>query len=257
MNYLKQVNTFFELLLTNPLSANAQCLYFNLLNINNRCNWSEEFTTANSTLMGFTNLNKQALYRARNELVQKKLIDFKKGINQSQSGKYKIFEFVTANDTANDTADDTPNDTPNDTADDTNNKLNKTKQNETKIKKKKEIKKETEIDKLIDENFSDEELKKTVYEFIKMRKAIKKPLTTKGLELMIGKLYKLTSNIDEQMQILNNSIMNNWQGIFPLKDNSYKSSSKGSFDDFKELWEEARIEDEQTGNNTSNNSFSW
>lgn len=257
MNYLKQVNTFFELLLTNPLSANAQCLYFNLLNINNRCNWSEEFTTANSTLMGFTNLNKQALYRARNELVQKKLIDFKKGINQNQSGKYKIYEFVTANDTANDTADDTPNDTPNDTADDTNNKLNKTKQNETKIKKKKEIKKETEIDKLIDENFSDEELKKTVYEFIKMRKAIKKPLTTKGLELMIGKLYRLTNNIDEQMQILNNSIMNNWQGIFPLKDNSYKSSSKGSFDDFKELWEEARIEDEQTGNNTSNNPFSW
>lgn len=137
MNYLKQVNTFFELLIANPLSANSQCLYFNLLNINNRCNWSEEFTTANSTLMAFTNLNKQALYRARNELIQKGYIDFKKGINQNQSGKYKIIEFVTAHDTADDTAHDTPNDTPNDTADDTNNKLNK-----TKLKKEKIIKKE-------------------------------------------------------------------------------------------------------------------
>lgn len=148
MNYLKQINTFFELLLSNPLSANAQCLYFNLLNINNKCNWLEEFTTANSTLMGFTNLNKQALYRARNELIQRNLIEFKKGINQNQSGKYKIIEFVTADNTANDTADDTPNDTPNDTADDTNNKLNETKQNNTSSKDddtKKELKKHFEL----------------------------------------------------------------------------------------------------------------
>lgn len=53
-----------------------------------------------------------------------------------------------------------------------------------------------------------------------MRKAIKKPLTTRGLELMIKKLYKLTTDIDEQIEILNNSIMNNWQGIFPLKQES-------------------------------------
>jgi hypothetical protein len=202
--------------------------------------------------MGFTNLNKQALYRARNELIQKKYIDFKKGVNQNQSGKYKIFEFVTADDTA----DDTPNDTPNNTADDTNNKLNKTKQKQTKHIKKKEIKKETDFDKLINENFSDEKLKTTVYDFIKMRKAINKPLTTRGLELMIEKLYKLSKNIDEQIQILNNSIMNNWLGIFPLK-KDYKTGNKGSFDDFKEIWEEARIEDEQTGNSTGNNSFSW
>lgn len=83
------------------------------------------------------------------------------------------------------------------------------------INKKK--KKSTELDNLINSNFSNEELKNTVYEFIKMRKAIKKPLTTRGLELMINKLYKLTTDIDEQIEILNNSIMNNWQGIFPLK----------------------------------------
>lgn len=92
-----------------------------------------------------------------------------------------------------------------------NNNINKN------IKKEKK-KKETEFDSVINENFTDEELKQTIYEFIKMRKAIKKPLTTRGLELMINKLKKMTSNTNEQIQILNNSIMNNWLGIFPLKE---------------------------------------
>jgi predicted phage replisome organizer len=125
---------------------------------------------------------------------------------------------------------------------------------EKNIKKEKK-KKETEFDSVINENFTDEELKQTVYEFIKMRKAIKKPLTTRGLELMIKKLYNLSTNITEQIEILNNSIMNNWQGIFPLKKEIKQSNKKGSFDDFKQLWEEARIEDEQKGNNTDNNIF--
>lgn len=120
----------------------------------------------------------------------------------------------------------------------------------------KKVKKETEFDLLINDNFNDEQIKNTIYEFIKMRKTIKKPLTTRGLELLIKKLYTMTTNIDEQIEILNNSIMNNWQGIFPLKkEKQYKN--KGSFDDFKEIWEEARIEDEQTRNSTNNNPFSW
>lgn len=119
-------------------------------------------------------------------------------------------------------------------------------------KEKKKEKKITEIDELINSNFTDEELKNTVYEFIKMRKAIKKPLTTKGLELMIKKLYKITTDIDEQIEILNNSIMNNWQGIFPLKGNK-----TNGFNDFEEIWREAKKEDEQTRNNTDNSNVGW
>lgn len=32
---------------------------------------------------------------------------------------------------------------------------------------------------------------------------------------------------------------------------------QSGMDDFKELWEEARKEDEQNGNNTDNNTFGW
>lgn len=86
----------------------------------------------------------------------------------------------------------------------------------------KKNKKETEFDSLINNNFENEELKQTIYEFIKMRKTIKKPLTTKALELTINKLKKLSSDSDEQIEILNNSIMNNWLGIFPLKEEQKK-----------------------------------
>lgn len=137
-----------------------------------------------------------------------------------------------------------------------NDKNIKNEKNEKNIIKEKE-KKETEIDKIINANFTDKEIIETIYEFIKMRKSIKKPLTTRGLELMIKKLYTLSTNIDEQIMILNNSIMNNWQGIFALKKDNFSKSNKGSFDDFKDLWEEARIKDEQTGNSSNNNTFSW
>ena len=93
----------------------------------------------------------------------------------------------------------------------------------------KKEKKSTEFDELINSNFTDKELKNTIYEFIKMRKAIKKPLTTRGLELMIKKLCGMTTNIDEQIEILNNSIMNNWQGIFPLKQNTKVKNAMEEF----------------------------
>ncbi len=95
-----------------------------------------------------------------------------------------------------------------------------------KKKKKKKRKKDTEIDEVIKNNISEEEVKKAFYEFIKMRKAIRKPLTTRGVELAIEKLYKLSVIKEEQIMILNKSIMNNWQGLFPLKEEDKKILQK-------------------------------
>ena len=105
----------------------------------------------------------------------------------------------------------------------------------TNIKTNKKEKKETEFDSVINENFTDEELKQTIYEFIKMRKAIKKPLTTRGLELMIKKLYKLSNNVNEQIEILNNSIMNNWQGIYIKKEENQKKKETFNQRDYGDL----------------------
>ena len=98
--------------------------------------------------------------------------------------------------------------------------INNTSNNTIKKKERKREKKQTNYDSIINESIQDETVKQELYEFIKMRKLIKKPLTDRALKLLISKLNKLSSIPAEQVQILDNSIMNNWQGIFPLKNNS-------------------------------------
>ena len=67
-------------------------------------------------------------------------------------------------------------------------------------------------------NYSDiPELNEAILEFIKFRKSIKKPMTDNAVKLMLGKLNKMTSNVGEQIEILNQSILGGWTGIYPLK----------------------------------------
>lgn len=80
--------------------------------------------------------------------------------------------------------------------------------------------KKTEFDILIDEYTCNDKLKESIYEFIKMRKGIKKPITSYGLKKMLNKLDSLADNDNDKMAILDQSIMRSWAGIFEL-------SSKG------------------------------
>lgn len=67
-------------------------------------------------------------------------------------------------------------------------------------------------------------LNDAIVEFVKYRKSIKKPMTDKAISLMIGKLNKMTSDVGEQIEILNQSILNGWQGIFPLNKQNNQNS---------------------------------
>jgi len=90
----------------------------------------------------------------------------------------------------------------------------------------KERKKEiTSYDEIIDELVTDEKVKETLFSFLKMRKFIKEPPTDDALRLIIAKMKRLGKTTDEQIEILNNSIENNYRGIFPLKD-SYQGKVK-------------------------------
>ena len=96
-----------------------------------------------------------------------------------------------------------------------NNNINNNKLNNNNTKEKK--KKETDFDLLINEYTSNEELKNNLYEFIKMRKGIKAAITTLGLKKMLNELNRIAANDSEKIQILDNSIMNSWKGVFALK----------------------------------------
>ena len=50
-----------------------------------------------------------------------------------------------------------------------------------------------------------------------MRKTIKSPLTDRALKGILSKLDKFGNSDFEKIEILENSIMNSWSGVFELK----------------------------------------
>ena len=106
----------------------------------------------------------------------------------------------------------------------------------------KEQKKKTDYDVLIDEYTCNDMLITAIYEFIKMRKGIKKPITSYGLKKMLNKLDTLASDDDAKIQILDQSIEHSWNGIFELKygkggnnNGGTQQDSKGAYDDLPEI----------------------
>lgn len=77
-------------------------------------------------------------------------------------------------------------------------------------------KKKTDFDELIDGYTENINLRKNIYEFIKMRKGVKAAITTLGLKKILNKLDTLAKSDNEKIAILDNSIMNSWKGIFPI-----------------------------------------
>ena len=55
-------------------------------------------------------------------------------------------------------------------------------------------------------------------EYRKMRIKIKKPMTDRAVSLAIRELEKLKGEGHEPKQVLEQSILNSWQGLFPLRD---------------------------------------
>ena len=86
-------------------------------------------------------------------------------------------------------------------------------------------KEKTNIDEIIEAYTSNDLLIETIKDFIKMRKSIKKPLTERGLKGILRNLDGLSNNDLEKIEILENSIINSWVGVFEVKSsNAYKQN---------------------------------
>ena len=73
------------------------------------------------------------------------------------------------------------------------------------------------LEKIIEESTGNEELRGTLSEFLQFRKDIKKPMKEHALKLLIGKLQKMGRTDAERVEILNQSIVNGWTGIYEVK----------------------------------------
>ncbi len=84
---------------------------------------------------------------------------------------------------------------------------------------------------------NDESLNQVFLDYLETRKQIKKPMTGRAVELAIKKLEELSTvpfsdSMDNDMaiQILNQSVMNSWQGLFPLKEQKTNNTPKSGVD---------------------------
>jgi hypothetical protein len=67
-------------------------------------------------------------------------------------------------------------------------------------------------------SIEDAELKALYLEYIKMRKLIKSPMTDRALQMLIKRVNDLEpDSINNQKQMLETAIMNNWKSVYPIK----------------------------------------
>lgn len=202
MSYTKKITN--ELIRSESLKANTKILLLVLMTYENK---EDGFAyPSHSRLMKETGLSKITLLKCLNELEEKGYIKRvkEKGVNN----KYYINSSHKISTTENDTS--YKNDTTGSHKNDTLQVLY------TSNKKEKE-KNKTNLDKIIEAYTKNDSLKETIKDFIKMRKTIKKPVTDRSLKLTLNKLDQYGRNDLEKIEILENSIMNCWQGVFELK----------------------------------------
>lgn len=89
MNYIHEINAFYDWLETNSMSQHAIGLWYALMHINNRAGWQREFAVAISVLQIKTGMSKKTIERARNELAQKGRIIWKSR-SGNQSAVYQL-----------------------------------------------------------------------------------------------------------------------------------------------------------------------
>ena len=77
--------------------------------------------------------------------------------------------------------------------------------------------------------YKSEKFLETYSDFKNMRDDIKKPMTERAEKILLTKLKKLTGENNEELaiKILEQSILNNWQDIYPLKEENNANGSNG------------------------------
>jgi hypothetical protein len=89
--------------------------------------------------------------------------------------------------------------------------------------------------------------------FEEHRKKLRKPMTDYAKKLLLNKLQKLAKTEQEQIAIINQSIENGWQGIFPLggerKQKQAKQSAADMAEDVIRMMDERGMLDDTRGAN--------
>lgn len=273
MGYLELLNRFYDLLQRSQVSNNAQLLYYTLLQIDNKCSWSDWFSRTNISLCGMMGISENAMKRSRAELKQMGLIDFKPSKRRGESTQYHIcglgeegkkdegkeikpsfctVQTDTQMDTQTDTESEEPSfctvqmDTQSDTQTDTKPDTQSDSINRQRQKPRQRQKQKKDIADAAQETcVQNPRLDAAVKEFVDYRKKIRKPMTSRAVTMLLNRLEELAPGDDAaKIAILDQSVFHSWTGVFPLKED------RGSGRDGQ-----GSSGNEERGSGSSNNRF--
>lgn len=244
MNYIKEINSFYDWLETNSVSDSAITLWHAMMHINNKAGWKVEFTVASSVLCLKSGLSNSSFKRARNVLKQSGRIEWRER-KGNQSAIYELKSFVVQYEPQTVPQSEPQSEPQTVPQSEPINKLKETKLNlllekeakegdfqetdfsdkkpETQERKKVAPKKEIEP---LDMPSEFEPIWNEWKEYRKARK-LKPYAGQKWEQKAVDKLLEY-SNKDPiaAQQILESTYQNNYQGFFPLK-NNLNGSNKG------------------------------
>jgi predicted transcriptional regulator len=204
----------------NKINSTSTAIYFYILSIANELHWKESFGLSATQIMNGVNIATYKTYKKHfDELVENGLIKVvQPSINQYKCNVIALVKFTIAQPKQSIEQDQSTNQSTT--------HIHKTikEVKENKEYKDKEPKSISDFVKLIEsEKYlgTDELLNKTFINFIQMRISIKKTPTKNAVELLVKSLKQLSnSNKDLAIKIIENSILNNWQKFFELKNNN-------------------------------------
>ena len=208
-----------NLLRNENLKANTKILLLVIMSYESKEGYSYP---SHSRLIKETGLSKSTLIKCLKELEELGYIISEKAAGNNN--KYFIDSSIKISSSKNDSS--TKNDTSSSTKNDTGVVLKMIHKNKQENKQKNN---NSDLEVIVEAYTDNKELKETIFDFIEMRKSIKKKLTERGLRGILNKLDKLAVNDFEKIEILENSIMNCWQGVFEIKKEAHKGAYQSKY----------------------------
>ncbi|GAA0706064.1 hypothetical protein GCM10008904_14320 [Paraclostridium ghonii] len=163
-------------------------------------------------------------------LRKKEYIETKKGFRGTNN--YYLLKYITSNenDTSNTFDTSNENNTRTSNKNDTrlvtkpllnniNNKLNNKVNTNNSKKASNKSNRKIEFNLLINEYTDNENLKEALKDFLKMRELIKSIMSERALKMLFNQLDKLADTDQVKVNILEQSIFNNWKSVYPLRRN--------------------------------------
>lgn len=94
MNYLREIVAFSEWKEVNPIPSSAIALWYELMSVDNRLGWKQEFTAPNEMLQLKAGLSRKQFDAARLVLIERGRIEYKKSGRANKAGTYRIIPIV-------------------------------------------------------------------------------------------------------------------------------------------------------------------